>query len=376
MKNIISSLCLSALLFLGSCNKNSSFHPGQDWKDNNGISINAHGGGILLYQNTYYWYGEHKIAGEIGNSAQVGFHVYPSKDLYNWTDEGLALKIDEKDTINDICRGSIMERPKVLYNKKTGKFVMWFHLELRGKSYNTSRSGIAIADKPTGPFKFIRSLRPNKDSWPVNVKDFHKKPVASWVEEHYAGGWLPKHADTVNILGRDFNRGQMARDMTLFLDDDGKAYHIYASEENSTLHISQLTDDYLSYSGKYARAFINRFMEAPTIFKDSKGKYYFIGSGCTGWYPNAARSAVADHIFGPWVELGNPCVGEDTETTFHTQGTYILSVQGKKDAFIFMADRWTPENAINGKYVWLPIRIENDRLILEWKDKWDLSVFK
>jgi hypothetical protein len=169
---------------------------------------------------------------------------------------------------------------------------------------------------------------------------------------------------------------QMARDMTLFLDDDGKAYHIYASEENSTLHISQLSDDYLSYSGKYARAFINRFMEAPTIFKDSRGKYYFIGSGCTGWYPNAARSAVADHIFGPWVELGNPCVGIDTETTFHTQGNYILPVPGKKDAFIFMADRWTPENAINGKYVWLPIKIENDRLILEWKDNWDLSVFK
>ncbi len=42
----------------------------------------------------------------------------------------------------------------------------------------------------------------------------------------------------------------MARDMNLFVDDDGIAYHIYSSEENSTLHISQLTDDYTSYSGK------------------------------------------------------------------------------------------------------------------------------
>ena len=32
--------------------------------------------------------------------------------------------------------------------------------------------------------------------------------------------------------------------MNLFVDDDGIAYHIYSSEENSTLHISQLTDDY------------------------------------------------------------------------------------------------------------------------------------
>ena len=32
----------------------------------------------------------------------------------------------------------------------------------------------------------------------------------------------------------------MARDMTLFEDDDGTAFHVYASEENGTLQISQL----------------------------------------------------------------------------------------------------------------------------------------
>ena len=77
--------------------------------------------------------------------------------------------------------------------------------------------------------------------------------------------------------------------MNLFVDDDGIAYHIYSSEENSTLHISQLTDDYTSYSGKYARFFPGRFMEAPALFKQ-KGKYYLIMSGCTGWAPNAGRS--------------------------------------------------------------------------------------
>ena len=30
----------------------------------------------------------------------------------------------------------------------------------------------------------------------------------------------------------------MARDMTLFVDDDGTAFHIYASEDNGTLQIS------------------------------------------------------------------------------------------------------------------------------------------
>ena len=35
----------------------------------------------------------------------------------------------------------------------------------------------------------------------------------------------------------------MARDMTLFEDDDGRVYHIYSSEENGTIQISQLNDD-------------------------------------------------------------------------------------------------------------------------------------
>lgn len=53
----------------------------------------------------------------------------------------------------------------------------------------------------------------------------------------------------------------MARDMNLFVDDDGKAYHIYSSEENSTLHIAELDPTYTGYTGKYIRVFINRFME-------------------------------------------------------------------------------------------------------------------
>jgi beta-xylosidase len=211
----------------------------------------------------------------------------------------------------------------------------------------------------------------------VNVQPFHKLPVADTVKDKYCGGegCLPAHVDSVNILGRDFENGQMARDMTLFVDDNGKAYHIYSSEENSTIHISELTDDFLSYPGNYARAFPDRYMEAPAILKTSEGKYYFIASGCTGWKPNAARSAVADNIFGPWKETGNPCMGEDSSLTFNSQSTYILPIQGKKDAFIFMADRWTPDNPIDGKYIWLPVKFTEDRIVLEWKDEWDLSIF-
>ena len=379
MKLTITTLIL--ILFI-SCSSDktskNSFYPGQLWLDNNGVHINAHGGGILFYKNKYYWYGEHKVEGDSGNRAQVGIRVYSSNNLYNWIDEGIALKVDDRDSLSDIAKGCILERPKVIFNNKTQKFVMWFHLELKGFGYDKAISGVAVSDNPAGPFKFIKSFRPNAGFWPLNVQDFHKLPVADTVKEKYCGGkgCMPAHVDSLNILGRDFTNGQMARDMNLFVDDSGKAYHLYSSEENSTIHISELTDDYLSYSGKYSRAFPNRYMEAPTILKTSAGKYYFIGSDCTGWKPNAARSAIADNIFGPWKELGNPCIGQDSSLTFQSQSTFILPIQGKKDAFIFMADRWTPENAIDGKYIWLPIKFDNERILLEWKDEWNLSAFE
>jgi hypothetical protein len=158
------------------------------------------------------------------------------------------------------------------------------------------------------------------------------------------------------------------------------AYHIHASEENRTLHIAQLSDDYLSFSGVYARAFPDASNEAPAICKHN-GNYYMIASGCTGWAPNAARSAVAKNILGPWKSLGNPCKGVNPhntvgpEKTFGGQSTYILPIRDKEGAFIAMFDVWTPGNPIDGRYIWLPVRFEDKRIIIEWQDEWDLSIF-
>jgi hypothetical protein len=116
-------------------------------------------------------------------------------------------------------------------------------------------------------------------------------------------------------------------------------------------------------------------MEAPAVFMHA-GKYYFIGSGCTGWAPNPARSAVADSIWGPWKELGNPCIGKNAEKTFFSQSTYVLPVEGKKDAFIFMADRWNSRNLEDSRYVWLPLFFEGERIALKWFDEWNLDVFE
>lgn len=354
----------------------NNFRPGELWLDNNGVHINAHGGGILYHNDTYYWFGEHKTEGKTGNVALVGVGCYSSKDLYNWINEGIVLSVATEGSDSDIESGCILERPKVIYNEKTGKFVMYFHLELKGKGYSAARTGIAVSDKIIGPYKFIKSFCPNAGIFPVNMTETQCNFT---VTSEDIKGLSSSEKDSIIAEGlyvcRDFKTGQMSRDMALYVDDNQKAYHIYSSEENKTLHIAELTDDYLDYTGKYYRIDPAGWNEAPALFKKD-GRYYMITSGCTGWRPNPARLLTADNIWGPWTRHpDNPAIGDDSETTFHSQSTYILPVQGRENTFIFMADRWKPQNAIDGRYVWLPIEFENGLPVLKWVDEWDLSVY-
>jgi hypothetical protein len=345
--------------------KLNSFSPGARWPDDKGVHINAHGGGILYNNGVYYWFGEHKVAGNAGNRAMVGVHCYSSKDLYNWKDEGISLSVSP-DPASDIAKGCILERPKVIYNKKTKKYVMWFHLELLGKGYSAARAGVAVSDKVTGPYQFVKSYRPNPGQMPFYPE-------------------LTPQADQLNCLSpanksdgffcRDLPGGQMARDMTVFVDDDGKAYHVFSSEENYTLDLAELTPDYTGHTGKFIRIYIGHQTEAPALFKRN-GIYYMIGSGCTGWAPNAARWFTAKSIWGPWTYHGNPCQGQDSQITYGGQSTHVLPVAGKKDAFIFIADKWTPKDAIDGRYLWLPISFKGDDMEINWIDKWSLDTFE
>ena len=342
------------------------FLPGEVWRDTDGKAINAHGGGVLCHAGVYYWYGEFKegrtylakVNKSWGGTRVIagGVSCYSSTNLYDWKNEGLALPSVADDPDHDLACENVIERPKVIYNEKTKKFVMWLHQD--SPNYQAARAGVAVSDMPTGPFKYLGSFRPNAGVWPINVTKEDKQPGET------------------NILARDFHGGQMARDMTLFVDDDGKAYHIYASENNATMHVSLLTDDYLNPAGKYARIFIGRSTEAPAVFKRN-GKYYLIGSGCTGWKPNAARVAVAENIFGPWMELGNPCQGDDAEKTYFCQSTFVLPVAGQPNQFIAMFDRWKQWDLADSHHVWLPLEFAADgKPMLRWQERWSLPVAK
>ncbi|WP_445749749.1 glycoside hydrolase family 43 protein [Polaribacter sp.] len=352
----------------------NSFTPGELWLDNNNQHINAHGGGFLYHKETYYWFGEYKGSGKKGNEAHVGVSVYSSKDLYNWKNEGIALRV-VKDTLSKLQEGCTLERPKVIYNQKTKKFVMWFHHELKGEGYKAALTGVATADNITGPYTYLDSFRIHAGILPQNFsqQEFDNAPV---IEKRNDPDWKEK-VRLGALFVRDFKGGQMSRDMTLFIDDDGTAYHITASEENQTLLISKLSDDYLSLSKEYVRVLPSDRNEAPAVLK-RKGKYYLFTSGLTGWKPNPARLSMAEEMLGNWTSLGNPCVGSEEEinTTFWSQSTYIIPVQGKKDAYIFAADRWIPENHADGRYIWLPVKFKNDIPFLEWKTTWDLGIFR
>lgn len=349
---------------------------GEIWPDNQGVHVNAHGGGVLYHDGTYYWYGENKS--DSTSSAMVGIMCYSSKNLTDWNNEGAVLPVVLNDSTSDIVQGCVMERPKVIYNEKTKKFVMWFHLELKGKGYAAARSAVAISDSPTGPFKYIRSERINPGVLPFDMNETQRAMLDTLDAEKYKEWWTPMWYEAIHkglFVKHDLQGGQMARDMQLFVDEDGKAYHIYSSEDNLTLQIAELSDDYLTHTGKYVRMAPAGHNEAPAIFKKSDGTYWMITSGCTGWDPNEARMFSAPSIWGPWTQHPNPCRGKKSEITFGGQSTYVLPVPGKKDAFIFMADIWRPKHPSDARYIWLPIQFENGVPYIEWMDSWTLDFF-
>ena len=133
----------------------NTIKPGQIWPDNEGKHINAHGGAILFYNDTYYWFGESRLPRTEKDRSLYGVGCYSSKDLLNWKNEGLALRVIN-DTASLLQPGCVIERPKVIFNKKTGKFVMWFHHELKGKGYAAALTGVAVSDNITGPYKYIQ----------------------------------------------------------------------------------------------------------------------------------------------------------------------------------------------------------------------------
>ena len=206
-----------------------SFKPGGEWLDTDGVHIDCHGGNIIYVdsQKTFFWYGEHR--GE-----PRGASCYSSTDLYNWKKEGVVI---EKGDIQ------IFERPKVVFDEKAGKYVMWFHYDgiLDGRNYGIAEFGVAVSDKPTGPFVVQNHYRPN---------------------------------------------GHESRDIGMYIDPGTKkAYIGYAADHvNRTIRMVELATDYLSTTTNDVD--IEAHCEGPGILKKN-GIFYLLTSQCSGWTPQS-----------------------------------------------------------------------------------------
>ena len=111
-KIFFASLFAGALLAAASVSATSEFHPGEVWPDTDGNPIQAHGGGILVHDNVYYWYGEDRTPG-----IRSAVSCYSSTNLLDWKREGVALWQTNLTVVNG--HRTFVERPKVIYNART-----------------------------------------------------------------------------------------------------------------------------------------------------------------------------------------------------------------------------------------------------------------
>ncbi|KAF4960748.1 hypothetical protein FSARC_10377 [Fusarium sarcochroum] len=115
---------------------------------NTGEHVQAHGHGLIEVDGTYYMIGEDKTDGTLFQNV----NCYSSKNLVEWTHEGALLsRTTEEGT--DLGPGRIVERPKVIYNDDTNKYVLYLHID--SQDYKDARVGVATGDssRDMGLFK-------------------------------------------------------------------------------------------------------------------------------------------------------------------------------------------------------------------------------
>lgn len=348
--------------------KRDAFYPGKVWLDTNGNRIQAHGGSVIAVDGVYYWYGENKEKTDGKNGIwHWGVRCYASRDLYNWEDKGLIIPPEPDDEDSSLHPSACMDRPHIIYNQKTKKYVCW--LKIMNKD-GTQSETVLTADHILGPYTKVKEgMRP---------------------------------------------LGMSAGDFDLAVAEDGKAYYYFERVHSETI-CADLTEDYTDVTGYYSTHFPHHagppHVREATAHFYRKGRHYLITSGTTGYLPNPSEVAVADTWHGPYAVLGDPHVGDDTSTSFHSQISSVFKVPGKKDLYIACADRWLPEamdkqypvykemfeaifggqgdsfdfsrmgepvveNTSIADYVWLPLRFEEDMVYIDWKDKWSLDDYE
>ena len=350
---------------------NDRFRPGKVWKDTAGKPIQAHGFNVFYKDDTYYWYGENKeFTRPFGTIWTWGIRCYTSKDLYNWEDRGLIIPPECDDINSPLHPTYCIDRPHILYCRKTGKYVAWLKIM---SGLISQFMCVLQADDFMGPYEYVHRF------------------------------YQPHNMDT----GDFFLAQEPGSD---------RAYMIF-DRPHFELITADLSDDYTEVTGKYSVHYPDRkppyTREAPVYFTH-EGRNYLFTSGTTGYYPNPSKVCTFDDFHGVYTDLRNPCKEDSTNTSFNSQITCVLDVPGTK-LQIVMADRWLPgrktaaqqkrmekrferqfrnyipdrsrkqtdkvegkkrihmENTRRSSYVWLPLEWQEDQPVIRWHDEWRLE---
>mmetsp|Transcript_7450 Transcript_7450/g.17656 ORF Transcript_7450/g.17656 Transcript_7450/m.17656 type:complete len:379 (+) Transcript_7450:25-1161(+) len=319
----------------------------RDWLDTDSNKIEAHGAGMLQSptDGRWYWYGESKKTPHL---ADHGVNCYSSETLAGpWRFEG---RVFSQEMMPKVVKGEIgpwvIERPKVLYNNNTSKFVMWFHLDKASWNFFASQgyysfrhAAVATSPTPVGPFKFVHALQPD---------------------------------------------GIPSLDMSLWEDVDGQAYFV-RSCNNAYMGISRLSPDYLNTTGLLSTG---PCVEGMALFRHPNGTLYMISSHLSGWRPNPLvllRSDGPDLSDPQWTSMGNPT---NSSVSFNSQPTFVVPYtqtqtfydedgiyhEDKVTHLIYMGDNWVNagEGLINASYVWLPLRFPGGHAKLDEIWSWSM----
>lgn len=284
---------------------------GAQWTDTSGAPVQAHGGGIIKVGTYYYWFGENRNADDTFRYVSA----YRSTDLRTWEFRNHVLRQSSAAELGS----AKIERPKVIYNAATGRFVMWMHKE-NASDYGEARAAVAVSSTVDGNYSYLGSFRP---------------------------------------------LGHMSRDITAFVDTDGAGYMISAANENFDLHVYRLTSDFTGVA-TLVRQWVGDHREAPALFKRG-GVYFMLTSDATGWSPNQQRYSTATSITGAWSAWQN--TGD--AAAYGSQTAFVLPVQGSQaTSYLYLGDRWAgavsrPVN--ESRYVLLPLRFpSNTTMAIDW----------
>ena len=201
---------------------------------------------------------------------------------------------------------------------------MYFHLD--DGRYKAARVGIAVCDRPDGPFIYVKSFRP---------------------------------------LGHE------SRDIGQFIDDDGEAYLVF-EDRPFGFRIARLSADYMDVEKEMC--LIPEHMEGGAIVH-YKGLYYVIGSALTGWKPNPNKYVTGPSLEGPWSSFRD--IAPPDSNTYGSQSTMLLKIVGSgSTTVLFMGDIWKPRTQWDSRYLWMPLEIGDGRLWLPAPRPFRLDVRK